>query len=383
MRTHQTRAPAAGAPPAAGAVVVHQLDPSGICWREFTHYPRADRAADALYERIARGYLMTSTMVTRDGMRQLGAVGTHAAHSPRWRVPGGRRVTATGPLSVAEPLQRLYGDAALNAACRAYEAAGRAVAGHAQRIAAAMVRELLPTAHQLVFDKRDDDNGNCQITLAYVRDAAGALLWHGGDFAEHPDAVGLANVEAYGGPVRVRLDWRTVAAIEEALCDAYDAAAGFFPVSGEDAPGYLEPNLLEVAIPDALGLTDRIVTVDDPEALLAWLLTPDTRAEHRLDERWRPTAAAVAALVQDVADNSPGPGTDEWAVHPPATRVFARPAAGGVVLFGAELAGFGEVSTAPQDDTQLAAGHYRTGPAAAVAALQHVAALLNAAYRDR
>jgi hypothetical protein len=153
-------------------------------------------------------------------------------------------------LQIADPFRLLHDDAPLNAARRAHEAAGQAVGTHAQRVAAAMVRELLPTAHRIVFNTWEDDHGACQTMLAYVRDETGALLWHGDDFDEHPDAVGLANVEAYGGQPRIRLEWRTVSAIEEALREAYDAWG--FDTSDEHAPGHVEANLLELTIPDAL-----------------------------------------------------------------------------------------------------------------------------------
>jgi len=69
------------AEPAAGAVVVHQLDADGVCWREYALHPGDDNEAEAVYERITRGFRMASTMVTRDGRHQMGAVGAHAVQA--------------------------------------------------------------------------------------------------------------------------------------------------------------------------------------------------------------------------------------------------------------------------------------------------------------
>ncbi|HKT04767.1 MAG TPA: hypothetical protein VJT31_35075 [Rugosimonospora sp.] len=60
-----------------GTVTIHQLDAKGACWREFDHHPATEDARQALYARIERGYLMTRTMVTRDGEYEFGTHGDH------------------------------------------------------------------------------------------------------------------------------------------------------------------------------------------------------------------------------------------------------------------------------------------------------------------
>lgn len=150
-----------------------------------------------------------------------------------------------------DPYRRQHTDPDLLRAYRAHEASGRQIAVQAQTLAATMLRELLPTAHRVVFDAWEDDDER-RVTLAYIRDDTGALLWHGCDFAAHPDAVGLANIEAYGGPARVHLDHQATDVVEDLLCEAYRTSAGFFAVSDEDSPGRYEANLLELVVAEAV-----------------------------------------------------------------------------------------------------------------------------------
>lgn len=181
-----------------------------------------------------------------------------------------RRALAARPaptLTLADPMAPLVSpDPATTADWRALAAASSRYAHRRAAQAARMLRELFPTAHRVMFDRDEDLVHGVQATLLTIRDSRDVLLWHDPALDEHPDAVALAEAEAYGGAVRPHLDAATRQAIEALIEDA-DATGPhhFFPAvpvppepAPDPAPGWRHRDLRKLIVPDLLATVDRL-----------------------------------------------------------------------------------------------------------------------------
>ncbi|HKT02875.1 MAG TPA: hypothetical protein VJT31_25370, partial [Rugosimonospora sp.] len=168
-------------------------------------------------------------------------------------------------LTLTDPMAPLVSpDPATTAEWRALDAASSRYAQRRAGQAARMLRELFPAAHRVVFDRDEDLVHGVQATLLTVRDSRGALLWHDPAIAEHPDALALAEAEAYGGPLRPHLDAATRQAIEALIEDA-DATGPhhFFPAvpDGPETDGdpvWQHRDLRELVVAGLLADLDRL-----------------------------------------------------------------------------------------------------------------------------
>ena len=147
------------------------------------------------------------------------------------------------------------------AAAEQYEWAGTQYANECCRRSALLIRQFIPAAEVLIFHKDESIEGNTQIDLITIRDENGNLLWY-----NHVVLTGHPDTETLEDPSTAVLPSRAVPAIEHDLGIAYDADAGHFDTSAENAPGFDEPNLLELPIShilaaDATRRAGRHVTV--------------------------------------------------------------------------------------------------------------------------
>ena len=135
------------------------------------------------------------------------------------------------------------------AAVEAAAAADEAAALHADalcQVAALLAASLVPAAATVVFDRDEDTvSAETKITLVYVRDRNGGLLWYNDDteYAEHPDA------QAMGEPPN--LDYGDLDKVQDQIRDTYDAHLGHFETTGDDVMPFANLLVLPVPYPDA------------------------------------------------------------------------------------------------------------------------------------
>lgn len=240
------------------------------------------------------------------------------------------RALADRPAPPLLETEDITDDDAMRAALELHIEASRRYALEEVRVACEMVRRLFPAADTVVFDKQEDDDGDTQIDLVIIRDAAGRALWHAdnGQIEDHPDAVALAEAEAYGGPVREQIESSTQYWIESHIRYAYDAADGHtfeptdetFPAGGDDV-SYYDGNLLTmfVDLPPADGTVPAVRV--DRRSLTGWLYEQSSRDQ--ISHLWEATPATVAALVNDL-NNDPEPfAAIGWVMHPDLRQVDA------------------------------------------------------------
>jgi hypothetical protein len=216
-------------------------------------------------------------------------------------------------------------DAALSAAIQAHHLTGTAVATQLHRIAAELIRSVLPTADRLVYDFADDD-----VDLLLVRDSDGQVIWAYAAIGAHPQAQSW--LAEHDPDTVVDLAGETAVAIRICLLDADDAsppAASDEPEDGaETVQGFEFAHVLHIgqaiaATPsshgEALRPTARLVA--DPDGFGARLHDimwhPDTVAFCDGDYGWDDGGCLLLAeALMTVLD-----GAQLWAIVANGTTV--------------------------------------------------------------
>ncbi|MBQ1048470.1 hypothetical protein KBX50_08325 [Micromonospora sp. C51] len=119
-------------------------------------------------------------------------------------------------------IAHLRADPARQAADQAARAAERRYAALAGAKAADMLTQLLPTAHTVLVEVKEDEDNRVTLDLLTVRAADGALLLFTGDFEEIPEAIALQDAAESGGKPVPSFDRDTHQAIESLLFEVVE-----------------------------------------------------------------------------------------------------------------------------------------------------------------
>ena len=125
----------------------------------------------------------------------------------------------------------------------------------------------------------------------------------------------------------------------------------------------------------------RPVIAVDPDALRRWLLTASAAGGYGLATSWQPGGDDVADLVADLEASHTDAARQAWRLSPAVTQTFAVRLSGGQWLFGADTVHGGRVCASPRKDADLLRRAPGAGADAAVAAVGHIAALVDDAWR--
>jgi hypothetical protein len=149
-----------------------------------------------------------------------------------------------------------YGTPDYQRATALVELAGEMKAVVCARLAARIIRALLPDAVTVVFAEDEDAFGATTIDLRLIRDSADRVLWWGEQHTRHPDLLAL-DLDQPDSIIEVEEPTR--GQIEAMLVEAYDADQGHF--RGADSCEYLpalpDENLLVLDMPEALTDPER------------------------------------------------------------------------------------------------------------------------------
>lgn len=182
-------------------------------------------------------------------------------------MPKTKKTKKPAPLTIPGAHERK--EAAVKAPWNAWRDAAAEFASASANVAAAMVRELWPTAETIVFDVDQDEDAGWISTFLLVRDTDGAIIWYN----PHTHPGDIDDEAALTLPRPAELEDETLTSIEQALADAQAADEDFFPHTNDGVSGHDRMREMSVTV-----AVDEYVPADEKISfeVLARLLERET-----------------------------------------------------------------------------------------------------------